>query len=109
MTLTGTTRKSARAVVEGLLSALADGMDAFVEQGLAVEKILLIGGGAASVAVQQIAPETIFGQDVCGFPNPVSMWPMALRVRQRGLHSANSRRGRFQCAQGLGGVSVGDS
>ncbi len=64
MTLTGTTRENlARAAVEGLLSALADGMDAFVEQGLAVEKILLIGGGAASAAVQQIAPE-IFGQDV---------------------------------------------
>ena len=64
MTLAGTTRENlARAAVEGLLSALADGMDAFVEQGLAVEKILLIGGGAASAAVQQIAPE-IFGQDV---------------------------------------------
>ncbi|MFT3943022.1 MAG: FGGY family carbohydrate kinase [Ancrocorticia sp.] len=64
MTLAGATRENlARAAVEGLLSALADGMDAFVEQGLAVEKILLIGGGAASAAVQQIAPE-IFGQNV---------------------------------------------
>ncbi|MFT0848055.1 xylulokinase [Actinomycetaceae bacterium L2_0104] len=64
MTLAGTTRENlARAAVEGLLSALADGLDAFVEQGLAVERILLIGGGAGSAAVQAIAPQ-IFGQNV---------------------------------------------
>ena len=64
MTLAGATRENlARAAVEGLLSSLADGVGAFVEQGLAVERILLIGGGAKYVAVQEIAPE-VFGQDV---------------------------------------------
>ena len=64
MTLAGATRENlARAAVEGLLSSLADGVEAFVEQGLAVERILLIGGGAKYVAVQEIAPE-VFGQDV---------------------------------------------
>lgn len=64
MTLAGATRENlARAAVEGLLCSLADGMDAFAEQGLAVERILLIGGGAKYTSVQSIAPE-IFGQDV---------------------------------------------
>lgn len=64
MTLAGATRENlARAAVEGLLSSLADGIDAFVEQGLAVERILLIGGGVKYRAVQQIAP-TIFGGEV---------------------------------------------
>lgn len=69
MTLAGATRENlARAAVEGLLCSLADGMDAFVEQGLAVERILLIGGGAKYAAVQAIAPE-VFGRDVW-IPDP---------------------------------------
>jgi xylulokinase len=53
----------ARAAVEGMLCGLADGLDAITSQGLAVERVLMIGGGAKSPAVQRIAPE-IFGVPV---------------------------------------------
>ena len=46
----------ARAAVEGLLCGLADGIDALVAQGVDVKRILLVGGGAKSAAVRQIAP-----------------------------------------------------
>jgi xylulokinase len=46
----------ARAAVEGLLCGLADGIEAVVAQGVAVERVLLIGGAASSPAVQQLAP-----------------------------------------------------
>nr|WP_297429257.1 xylulokinase [uncultured Actinotalea sp.] len=53
----------ARAAVEGMLCALADGLDALRAQGVGVERILLIGGGARSTAVQRIAP-AVLGLDV---------------------------------------------
>jgi xylulokinase len=53
----------ARAAVEGLLCGLADGIDAVIAQGVRVERVLLIGGGARSAAVQQLAPG-IFGRPV---------------------------------------------
>jgi len=53
----------ARAAVEGLLCGLADGLDALVAQGVPVERIFLIGGGARSDAVRHIAP-TIFARPV---------------------------------------------
>ncbi|MCU1658944.1 MAG: xylB [Pseudonocardiales bacterium] len=46
----------ARAAVEGLLCALADGLDALVEQGVPLERALLVGGGARSRAVRELAP-----------------------------------------------------
>ncbi|OLE24197.1 MAG: xylulokinase [Actinobacteria bacterium 13_1_20CM_3_71_11] len=46
----------ARAAVEGLLCGLADGVDALRAQGVPVDRILLIGGGAASAAVRALAP-----------------------------------------------------
>ncbi len=49
----------ARAGVEGMLCALGDAVDALVAQGVVPRRILLIGGAAASSAVQQIAA-TIF-------------------------------------------------
>ncbi|MDR2566032.1 MAG: xylulose kinase [Bifidobacteriaceae bacterium] len=54
---------AARAAVEGLLCLLADGLSAIERQGLEVERLFLIGGGANSEAVRQIAP-TVFGRDV---------------------------------------------
>jgi xylulokinase len=60
---TATPAHLARAAVEGLLCGLADGIDALVGQGVTVERVLLIGGGAASPAVQRIAPG-IFGHPV---------------------------------------------
>ncbi len=53
----------ARAAVEGLLCGLADGMAALREQGLPVERVLLIGGGARSRALQDLAPR-VLGCDV---------------------------------------------
>jgi xylulokinase len=49
----------ARAAVEGLLCGLADGLDALRGQGVAVDRILLIGGGARSRAVQAVAPSLL--------------------------------------------------
>ncbi|ASU78332.1 xylulokinase [Actinopolyspora erythraea] len=68
-TLTGmrtanlTPENVARAAVEGMLCGLADGIDALREVGVAVRRVLLIGGAAESAAVRAIAP-TLFGVDV---------------------------------------------
>jgi xylulokinase len=45
----------ARAAVEGLLCGLADGLDALRDHGITAQRILLIGGGARSRAVQTVA------------------------------------------------------
>lgn len=45
----------ARAAVEGMLCALADGLDRLRTQGIAVRRVLVIGGGARSRAVQVLA------------------------------------------------------
>ncbi|WP_432987305.1 xylulokinase [Dactylosporangium sp. CA-233914] len=46
----------ARAAYEGMLCGLADGLDAVRSLGVPVERVLLIGGAAASPAVRAIAP-----------------------------------------------------
>ncbi len=64
--LTGTNARPenlARAAVEGMLCGLADGLDAIRAAGISVRRVLLIGGGARSQAVRQIAP-AIFGAPV---------------------------------------------
>jgi xylulokinase len=53
----------ARAAVEGMLCALADGLDALVAQGAATNRIVLVGGGARSEAVRRVAAE-LFGMPV---------------------------------------------
>jgi xylulokinase len=53
----------ARAAVEGMLCGLADGLDAIKTLGVPVERVLLIGGAAASLAVQDVAP-ALFGVPV---------------------------------------------
>jgi len=61
MTLASTTRENlARASVEGMLAALADGLAALEGLGVTAQRILLIGGAAQNPAVQQIAAE-VFG------------------------------------------------
>jgi xylulokinase len=57
----------ARAAVEGMLCALADGLDAVLGQGMRMDRVILIGGGARSTAVQAIAP-AIFGVPVVVAP-----------------------------------------
>jgi len=57
MTLASTTRENlARAAVEGMLSGLAAGLEALRGLGVPLERALLIGGGAQSAAVREIAP-----------------------------------------------------
>lgn len=53
----------ARAAVEGVLCGMADALDALVVNGAQINRVALIGGAAASPAVQQIAP-AIFGVPV---------------------------------------------
>lgn len=54
--LASATRENlARAMVEGMLCHLADGLDALRGQGLAPTRVLLVGGGARSLAVRRIA------------------------------------------------------
>lgn len=58
MTLASTTRANlARAAIEGMLCGLADGLDAVTAQGVAVSRILLIGGAAQNPAVRAIAAQ----------------------------------------------------
>lgn len=64
-TLRGMTRTSmtpsnlARAAVEGLLCGLADAIDALRAEGVAPRRVLLIGGGSRSRAVQALAPSIL--------------------------------------------------
>jgi xylulokinase len=53
----------ARAFVEGMLCGLADGLDGLVAQGVPVRRVLLLGGGSRSAAVQRLAP-WVFGVPV---------------------------------------------
>lgn len=45
----------ARAFVEGMLCGLADGVDAVRDLGTPVERVILVGGGARSAAVRDVA------------------------------------------------------
>ncbi|TDP78010.1 xylulokinase [Brachybacterium sp. AG952] len=67
---TSTTREDvARAYVEALLCSLADGITSLEKRtGTAARRITLIGGGARSRAVQQLAP-AIFGREVTIAPD----------------------------------------
>ncbi|CAN5378032.1 xylulokinase [soil metagenome] len=64
LTLASASRPNlARAAVEGMLLGQAAGLDALAAQGCSVSKVRLVGGGAQSEAVRQIAP-TVFGVPV---------------------------------------------
>ena len=58
----------ARAAIEGMLCGLADAVDALVDTGLSVSRIVLVGGAARNGAVCRIAP-TVFGRPVT-VPDP---------------------------------------
>lgn len=78
MTLASTTRENlARAAVEGMLGGLRFGLDALRAQGIPLDRVLLIGGGAQSRAVREIAP-LVFGLPV-EVPAPAEYvaWGMA--------------------------------
>jgi xylulokinase len=60
LTYRNTTRANlARAAIEGMVCGLAAGLDAIVAAGVAVDRVLLIGGGARLEATQQIASEVL--------------------------------------------------
>ena len=66
LTLASTTRPNlARAAIEGMLCALADGLAAIERAGVTPARILLIGGAAQNAAVQAIAAQV--------FPVPVTV------------------------------------
>ncbi|MET7279176.1 FGGY family carbohydrate kinase [Kribbella sp. NPDC005582] len=58
----------ARAAVEGLLCGLADAVDALRAQGVPVNRLLLLGGGARARSVQALAP-ALLGAEVV-LPEP---------------------------------------
>ncbi|MGL5862849.1 MAG: FGGY-family carbohydrate kinase, partial [Phycicoccus sp.] len=58
----------ARAVVEGMVLGLVQAVDAVRVQGCPVERVLLVGGAAASTAVQDVAAD-LFGVPVA-VPKP---------------------------------------
>ena len=58
-----TSANVARAAVEGLLASMAYCMDKIAGQGVDVERVILVGGGARSEAVRRIAP-AIWGRPV---------------------------------------------
>ncbi|ROS33355.1 xylulokinase [Curtobacterium sp. PhB78] len=58
----------ARAAVEGMLCALADGLAAVEGTGVTVSRLLLIGGAARNEAVRTVAAQ-VFGRDVL-IPEP---------------------------------------
>ncbi|MPQ98825.1 xylulokinase [Modestobacter sp. I12A-02628] len=64
---TATPAHLARATVEGLLCGLADGLDAIAAGGTPVRRVLLVGGGARSAAVREIAA-TVLGVPVLAPP-----------------------------------------
>ncbi len=60
MTHESATRENfARAAIEGMLCGLAEGLAALRAAGVDIERVLLIGGAAASPAVRQVASEVI--------------------------------------------------
>ena len=59
----------ARAAVEGMLCGLANGLDALRGQGIRVQRVLLVGGGARSRAVQAIAPSLLEAEVVLPVPS----------------------------------------
>jgi xylulokinase len=60
MTLRTMTRENlARAAVEGLLCLMADAADAVRRQGVSIDRVTLIGGGARSRAVRELAPQIL--------------------------------------------------
>ena len=60
---TSTPAHLARAAIEGLLCGLADGLDALERHDARINRVILVGGGARSEALRQIAP-SILGHPV---------------------------------------------
>ncbi|MFT4213688.1 MAG: xylulokinase [Microbacterium sp.] len=93
MTLASTTRENlARAAVEGMLAGLGAGLDALRAHGVPLNRALLIGGGAHSAAVREIAP-LVLGMPV-EVPAPAEYVALGAARQAAGLRSGG--------AEGLG-------
>ena len=109
-TLGGLTRANltpanvARAAVEGMLCGLADGLDALRDNGVPVQRVLLIGGAARSTAVQAVA-SGIFGAPV-SVPSPGEYVALGA-ARQAAWVLARSRGRRRRGGPGLGDRRAG--
>jgi xylulokinase len=80
----------ARAAVEGLLASMAYCIEKIAAQGVDVQRIILVGGGARSEAVRRIAP-AIFGAPV-DVPTPAEYVALgAARQAAWTLSQQNSR------------------
>lgn len=106
LTLASLTRPNlARAAIEGMLCGLADGLEAVERLGVAVDRVLLIGGAAQNPAVRAIAAQ-VFDAPVA-IPAPGEYvadgaarqaawaltgtrptWPIELAARPAGDHQA---------------------
>lgn len=87
MTLASTTRENlARAAVEGMLSGLGAGLDALRALGVPLHRALLIGGGAQSAAVREVAP-LVFGIPV-EVPAPGEYVALGAAAQAAGVLSA---------------------
>lgn len=78
----------ARAAVEGLLCALADGIDHLTALGVPARRVLLIGGGAKSQALCEIAP-TVFGVPV-HVPDPAEYVALGAARQAAWAHSGHA-------------------
>ncbi|UYN83191.1 MAG: xylulokinase [Microcella sp.] len=93
MTLASTTRENlARAVIEGMLCGLADGLDAITSLGVPAERLLLIGGAARNHAVSAIAAQ-VFGLPVV-VPHPGEY--VALGAAAQASWALNGERPQWQ-------------
>lgn len=60
---TATPQHLARAAIRGMLCGLADALDALTDLSVTLDRVVLVGGAAASEAVRTIAP-TVLGRPV---------------------------------------------
>ena len=79
----------ARAAVEGLLCALADGLARLTGHGVVARRVLLVGGGARSRALREMAP-AVFGMPVLA-PTPAEYVALGA-ARQAAWALSGSRR-----------------
>ena len=64
LTLANSTRSNiARAMIEGMLCGMVDAISSLEKEGVAINRVLLVGGGAKSEAVAKIASQ-LFGKEV---------------------------------------------
>ena len=64
LTLANSTKSNiARAMIEGMLCGMVDAISSLEKEGVAINRVLLVGGGAKSEAVAKIASQ-LFGKEV---------------------------------------------